>query len=50
MKTNNCFYEKITLMILLQTSKEKKKIQMTSIGHERGDTTIDLTEIKRIIR
>ena len=44
------FYEKITLMILLQTSKEKKKIQMTSTGHKRGDTTIDLTEIKRIIR
>ena len=37
-------------MILLQTRKEKKKIQMTSIGHERGDNTIDLTEIKRLIR
>lgn len=36
--------------LLSRLTKKKEKVQVTNIRNETGDTTIDLTDIKRKIR
>ena len=52
-KTKNWFYEKIhnvDKLLVILTKKKREKTQVTKIRNERGDSTTDLANFKRIIR
>ena len=51
-KTKNWFFEKIKLTNLQPDSskKKKKKNQINKITNDKGEVTIDIAEIQRIVR
>ena len=52
-KTKHWFYEKIhnvDKLLVILTKKKREKTQVTKIRNERGDSTTDLANFKRIIR